>query len=232
MARTRTRTQIRSEARLIADEPSDGFTDDTACNEMIDESAALLQGMLGQIDPERYLVRADITTVAATLEYALPAAFKSIVRLDWRPTTSERYRVEPFQIHDMAEGNLSQGHTGLGTPQCRYRVLYSGMDGATARLVFDRQPPVGTFELWYVQAPANFANDNATIDGVAGWENWIVWDVAVRLMIRAETDPSAAMAERARIEQLIRADAPHRDAGRPKKVQDTRGRNFAVRRFW
>jgi hypothetical protein len=95
--------------------------------------------------------------------------------------------------------------------------------------VFDVQPPLGTFELWYVGVPEDFTLDTDTIDGVAGWENWIVWDVAVQLMVRAETDPSAAMAERAKVEKILRASASSRDAGRPKKIQDTRGRYRTVR---
>lgn len=233
MSRTRTREQIRDQALILADAVGDEHATGAAnvyVNALIDQSAALLQDMLAARDPDRYLVRATITTTAGTLEYTLPAAFKKIVRVDWRPTSGARYRLEPYEITDMHEGDVL---TDAYPMQARYRVLYSGTDGTGVRLVFDRQPPLPTVEVWYVAAPTVFASDAATIDGVSGWESWIVWDVVASLQIRAQEDPSAAMAERARIEAQIKASASSRDAGRPKRVSDTRrGGQSRIPRFW
>lgn len=40
------------------------------------------------------------------------------------------------------------------------------------------------FVLWYLAAPVDLSADSDTFDGVAGWEEYVVWDVVQRMMVR------------------------------------------------
>ena len=46
----------------------------------------------------------------------------------------------------------------------------NGIDGEATRLVFDRRPQAGRYEVHYVQAPQLLEADGDTFDGVAGFE--------------------------------------------------------------
>lgn len=88
-------------------------------------------------------------------------------------------------------------------------------------------------QIWY--APTTIAvngagdtaavdiGDNAAtdvIDGVNGWEQWIVWDVCSKLAIKQEMDASPYEMQKAQIEARIKRYIGERDRG-PKRVRDT-----------
>ena len=62
--------------------------------------------------------------------------------------------------------------------------------------------------------------------GVNGWHAH-TGDVG-DLLNREESDPAMLMQQRAGLEEQIHALAGHRDAGRPARVQDTRGDGWAT----
>ena len=46
------------------------------------------------------------------------------------------------------------------------------------------------YTVWYLPVLADLVADSDTWDGVAGWENWVVWDVVVQLAARDQYDVS------------------------------------------
>ncbi len=44
------------------------------------------------------------------------------------------------------------------------------------------------YTVWYLPVLADLVNDSDTFDGVAGWENWVVWDVVCQLAARDQYD--------------------------------------------
>lgn len=65
------------------------------------------------------------------------------------------------------------------------------------------------FVLWYLPARADMTADSDTYDGVAGWEDYNVWDVCVRLVARDQYNDTYTMFvnERERIWQDILRNA-------------------------
>jgi hypothetical protein len=61
------------------------------------------------------------------------------------------------------------------------------------------------------------------VDGVSGWEQYIVLHAAVAALIKEESDPSQLRIEQAAIIERIEAAAENRDAANPQTVSDTRG---------
>lgn len=96
-----------------------------------------------------------------------------------------------------------------------------GIDGTEGLLYFEPDPGTETYTLHYIQAPQELAADDDDFDGVAGWEEWVIYDVGIRMMLKEEADASALERERARIEARIRRMAGERDSGTAPRVQDT-----------
>lgn len=146
--------------------------------------------------------------------YALPAdCFKPLgvdVSFDngltWR--TCDRF--------EFADRNRWQGATAWGFYNLpRYR-LYG------ANVMFRPIPAtVVTYRLWYIPSIARLVNDSDTYDFVNGWDDWVACRVAIRMLQKEESDASALSADLMAIMQRIVAAVRHRDAGTPKRMQDT-----------
>ena len=76
--------------------------------------------------------------------------------------------------------------------------------------------PITTLSFW---------TDAATIDGVSGWEEYIVIDAAIKAGAKQEQDVSELRAQKAEMVQAIEAMAEGRDAGQAHHVSDVLGAN-------
>lgn len=63
-------------------------------------------------------------------------------------------------------------------------------------------------------------NDAAVLDGIAGWEQYVIYDAAIKAQIKQEGPSAELMAERERMRVEIEAMAEARDAGQAFHVSD------------
>lgn len=63
-------------------------------------------------------------------------------------------------------------------------------------------------------------DDQDKFDGVNGYEEFVIWDVAMRLKAKEESDVSVEMAEKQRLIRRIQESATQRDVGEPWRVTD------------
>lgn len=227
--RTRTRLQIRDGARARADMVGNDNVSDTQANYQIDQALARLWGILTRASPTRYLSSSTISATAGTLEYAVPSDFMAVYAVDLEVSSTERYPVDPFNFNERSFGQLT-AYPGFGPVTTRYQILYQGLAGTAARLVFDVDPGTRTYRLWYIQNPQLLTSDASTFDGVAGWEDWIELTVAIFMLTKTERPSDDLKIERQKVEAEILAGAPIRDSGRASTIQDTAGRLRMVRR--
>jgi len=135
------------------------------------------------------------TVVAGTEEYALPTDFYKCGHV-WRLSSGRRYPVRPFTLAELS-GYRSNGPTS----------------GASC-------------EMWYVPQHKKLRND-ADIVSVAlpeGWDDYVSLHIAIRLLIKEESDPSALMGERAAAEKAIIDYCEPRDVGMSGMVEDVYNR--------
>lgn len=87
------------------------------------------------------------------------------------------------------------------------------------------------YTLWYLPRPDELtANDS--FDGVAGWEDWVMWDVVCRLLARDQGSTALAIAqqERAMVQTEIMRSAQVVNRGGPKSIgRDTFGQRHMGR---
>lgn len=175
-----------------------------------------LYDKISQADPERYLE--DVTLTVTSGSRTLPSNFYKLLRVDMLYAGASA----PTQFWTLRKFNLTEEDSFQGPgmavaqgPATRYRLR----DGA---IVFVPQPSgTQSVRLLYLPAITPMQSPLDTIDGVDGWEEKIVLDMAIAALLKENaTDVSPLMAERAKWEQKIQALASERDVSFPEGTTD------------
>jgi hypothetical protein len=222
MARLRTREWIRDQARELADEVGSTFVTDTIANEWIDQAHAKLVDLLVSANPDWCLADTTIQTTSGTKEYAVPDDFYQVRGVDLVLGNDHSVALEPYNFLDRNRGGQEWPPSRWHETAVRYRIVRKGTDGAATRLRFEPDPGGQLYRLWYVHATQDIEDDADEIDGVNGYEEYIVADVALKMLTKSDSDPSGALQLKAETQQRIQNMATKRDHGRPVQVADTR----------
>lgn len=211
MSRTVTLADLRTRARELADQEGDTaqFIDDTELNAYINASLGLWHTMVAQADPERFGAEDTITATGAT-SYALPA--------DYLATLSVEYKYSNEWYIPLERSSIKETHIYKETTSDRAQA-YRFWAG---NLVLMPAPSSGTYRHRYVTHAGVLSADGDTVDGVNGWESWIYYDVAIKCMMKEESDASYLIAERNHIQHKIEKAAADRDYANPGRVVDVR----------
>jgi len=230
MARTRTLTNLLTDVRWQADQLGATLRhDDASLTRAINQSIQRYREWLSEQGSPLYLVpHAGTLTVGPTAPYA----YGTIDMSGWSPTPLHVYSMEvtvsgrvcdvpsiPFEHRNHYQGRYGEPWAGQqnGVPAGFFR--YQSTLGVV--------PPAGSsyaYTVWYMPQLADLVNPNDAFDGVAGWEEWLVWDVMVKIIVRDVTPEQFGMAtsERDRIQaeilQRLRQDRPS-----VSRRQDVRG---------
>ena len=175
MARSYTRSQIRTRARLHADlEGTDVGVLDARVNELIDHHLTeVYRELVKAGPPDHYSSDQTITTVSGTLAYAVPA--------DYWQTSAVYAEQDSSGRRPLREINSSQ-RIWYRPPQGAYTVYHE-----------------------YIAAPPTLALDTSTFDGVAGFEELIAKLVARDLLAKERADAMGLTAECMRLLAEVRS---------------------------
>lgn len=213
MARSVTWASLKSQARALADEqtntPTTAFVTDAVLLGFGNGSIGRWHSMLVKAVPERFEASSPHTpTITGATSYALPSDHYltlGVRRVDGT-TETELPRIQ-YQ-------ERTKYSTAAGPAEAYY------LKAATLALV--PPPASGTYKHHYITAASVMAADGDTLDGVNGWERWIVYDMAIQMVLKAEGDPTALLAERQKIEDEIKGAGSDRDVTNPRRIVDTR----------
>jgi hypothetical protein len=186
---------IREQARARADMASSEFVTDSELNGYVSSSYAELYNALIQSGGDYFLASTDIAVTAATDTYDLPEGFYKLRGVDV-DFGDGAIEAEPFVF---AERNAYPGATAaLGSY---------------------------TATIWYYPAPPVFVGDDQSVDGVAGWEEYVVLGAAIKCLLKEESDVrELAALQQAKLAEIL-STAGTRDAGRPDRVTDVYATN-------
>jgi hypothetical protein len=156
-------------------------------------------------------------TAGSALTYALPNDFYAVAGV--------------FRQEDQAWIRLSR-HDQRHYPRDEIESVASTyrIHGYMEDAVIELAPRVesGTYRIRYIPMPADLALDADTVDGIAGWEEWIVLDVAIKVLHKEQIlDVADRLQGRLNALQMeIEAQAADRDLLEGFRVQSVRnGRN-------
>ena len=147
------------------------------------------------------------TTDGTNDRYALPAAFFKLLGVDLLISGSQYVSLKPFAFAD--------------------RNRYSG----TASSI----PAAGqTIRVFYIPRVTLLAVDgDSTVDALsmAGWDEYIVVDAALKALAKEESDVSTLASRKSSLEKRIESESANRDAGSPSTIVDVLGRRARGMRY-
>lgn len=221
MSLTVTLASLKTQARQRADMENSSFVSDSELLALINNSYAELYDILVQAYGSNYFaLETTLTMDQNTQKYALPSDFYKLLGVDllidgtYGLATARYVTLDPFEFQERNRFSNIVVSTVAGTyPNYRYRLM-----GQYLRFI---APQTGdTIVVHYVPRVTLLVNDSDTVDGVNGFEEYIIIDAAIKMAIKEESDVSALMAQKQGIMNRIKMMSAQRDVGRAPKVSD------------
>ena len=206
-------SSIRTQIRQRSDnEYTDGeFATDAELLVLANRSRKMLFGKLAEAGQHTVAETIYTVPVDGSLTYALPDdcfALAGVWRFDnGSPIRLGRHGQRTFPRDDVE--SVANTYRSFGALE-------------DAVIEFNPRVDTGTYKIRYVAVPTDFALDADTMDGVLGWEEWIVLDCAIDLLNK-EDMPSGKLQKRLDVmNQRIDAMASERDMLEQGAVSDVR----------
>lgn len=211
VTRLQLRTRILQRTNHEHDTDDEGTVSVAECNGLIEKSRLELFALLVKAGLQS--VPESLTTITATgaANYALPNdyfAIQDVYRIDG----NVKYRLTR---HD-ARIRPNTVITGVAST---YRVSGTGED---AVIEFYPMPPNGSYPVHYIAIPTAMASDSDTVDGVLGWEEYIVVDVSIDIYEKDGLDTRPLLARKEALLRRIQEESAIRDLHEGIYVQDVR----------
>ncbi len=204
---------------------SDNITDQE-WNSMISRSYKELYDILAQKFGDTYFSATPYTytTVQNLQSYPLPDDFYKLLGVDIALNPSDPNSWVSLTQFNFVQRNLynyPNQYTLYGITNLRYRL--NGNDLYVVPIPQQGQ----TLRVWYVPRPDELIDDTDIVDGVSGWEEYIVADVCIKALAKTEEDASIFGAQKMALMKRIEEAAENRNIGEPNTVSDSRRRNFS-----
>ena len=224
MARLVTLAELRDEARRRADMVGDnGFISDDVLTSWINKSIATLYDIILTTEQgEVFQINSPILTQVGDNAYLLRADFYKLVSVH-SYIGGEYYRATKGQTDEFA--TLRSHPPSEYEP--RYFIKFDAATGDKHLQVFPAPNPDYLAVVYIPYAPV-LSDDDDTWDGFNGWEEWVILDVAIKMLDKEESDSTALRASKEAEERLIKAHSAHFDAGMPMTIKRVRH----LRRRW
>lgn len=157
--------------------------------------------------------------------YPLPQDFYKLILCDVALNPGDPNSWVTLKQYERIQQNLwnfPNVYTFYGITNLRYRLT-----GTQLQIV-----PIAsanqTIRIWYAPRPAKLVADTDVIDGISGWERYIIVDAAMKALNKQEqTDITELMNEKMALKSRLEIMANNRNIAEPQKVSDSRMRNFA-----
>lgn len=204
LAQLRTRIRQRSN-----NEHTNGqFVTDAELTSLINVSYKDLYGTLVDYSLHRAESTSSITATGAA-SYALPTDVYSVLNV-YRVENGRRTRL-PRHSDRLKPGTLDTGDA------CTYRVRGSSV-------VFNPTPASGSYEVEYIPVPNDLVDDDDELDGVLAWEEYVVIEVAMKVLLKEGSvqEADALKNERERLLKRIENQASASEFTETRLVENVR----------
>lgn len=218
--RTFTLAQIMQKSRERADKVGSGFIKNTELVGYINESYSALYDLLVSAYDNDYYMKAtpyQLTTIGQQQMYDLPGDFYKLRGIDLTIGSSEKLTLRQFQWNERnkyQQGTYWSALVGNFGP--RYKLIEN-------KIAFYPAPDAGyNLDIWYIPHCPILNNDADAVNGVNGWEEFIIIDAAIKMLAKEESDTSELTREKLLITARIKEMSENRDAGESFRVSDVR----------
>lgn len=213
MARTVTLATLKERIRNLG-ELREIYVSDEVLTEEINSSLAELHDKLVAATPDYYESTYNVNIVADTASYALPEDFYKLQAVDVLRSDGDYSALKKYNL---AERNFDNQSGPASREWTRYRVR-------GGYIVFAPTPSwteTNGVRLLYTPTPPRLSNDSDTVDDIANWSDWVVYDVIIKL-VGGKEESDASQFERllAKLNDRIEQMANTRDVGEPDSIRD------------
>lgn len=188
---------------------ADRFVQTAEVNDLINTAYKELYGHLIRHGMHRAETVYTVTATGATT-YALPVDFWALLAVHQVDDSGRRYMLSR---HD----HRNRPDTSYNADACSYRIVNTTLELSPI-------PLTGSYEVLYVPIPGTLTADDDEVDGVLGWEEYVVCYVAMKLLQKEGSHDQANQLKHDMVAVLQRiqdeGQAAEMDAG--NKVANTR----------
>jgi hypothetical protein len=242
VARTRTLQDLVADVRWASDtEPATIRHTDKQIVRALNQSQQAFRLMISEAGHPYYTELYEESSIAAgasllTLANVDVDPFVAILGMDI-DVGGEWREMFPFQLSERNNYQSNTASDGIPT-HYRHRVIQTNDVIVDVMPVADATYPV---RLWLLPNGIDFSatytvddaisTSSSIFDGIAGWEDWIVYDTALRITARdanISDNYEVLAAEFARVEQRVMKWSKQRVRNGPGRRLDTRGRREAI----
>lgn len=218
-----TLAQLRTAAKQRADMVNSDFVSDTEWNSYINQSAYALYDLLIQkYDNDYFVDDYSFPTDGTSYLYNLPTDFYKLLGVDLQLGNSDDSWIT-LRKFERAERNnfaLPNFQNFYGVTNLRYRLRANG-------LWLTPTPQAGqTIRILYIPRLPELTTDSSELDGINGWNEWVIVDAAIKALVKEESDTSALERDKASITARIESAAENRDAANPQRVADVQSNSW------
>lgn len=209
-----TLSELRTLVLQRCDMVNSNFVSDTELNSWINQACDCLYDLIVSRYEDYYTTSFQFTIASGQDGYTLPSSVYKIRGLDFQ-ISGDWVTLHTFTFEERNRGNRQINRALLGLTNIKYKWV-----GSDIKIIPGDQA-AGTYRCWYIPDFVELTSDSDELSSdLNRWKEYIIADVAIKCLIKEESDPSALMAEKAELERRVLNMAQNRDAGAPERVQD------------
>lgn len=213
---------LKEQARQRADMVNSKFFTESELNNYVNQSIKELYDKLINAGEFYYMQSQTLSVIGGTDTYALPSIaggddfdFYKLLGVDLVvDAQGNAVTLRPFQFDQRNAYLFTPTWNIVGLSYLRYMV-----QGDSLKLVPMPSSPQ-QLRVWYAPAFIDLVNDADTFQGVNGWEEYVIVDVAMKMLAKEESDVSVFAAQKMAISQRIEEMKLMRDIGSPGRIGD------------
>lgn len=208
MPRTFTLAELRTRVQDMVDIQSDGNVGTTELNSMISAAYAKYYAKTAKsgLGYPGETTQTFTTTGGTPDVIALPADHFATQRVDYAFSSVYWNELQEADVRELA----------FFPPTTSYATHFRLVG---TNLVLYPTPPINqSYRHIYIPAPAKLTTDGQTVDGVCGWEELILFEVAIRIKMKREEDAAPYVAERDKIEIRLDEEIAMRILTRSRRI--------------
>lgn len=210
MASNITLLDLRNACKDRADMQNSNFITDDEWNRYINSAAKELYEIL-ILKGLQYTTTTDTISLNGTDDtYDLPSNFFKLVGVDHN-INNETYPMEEYTFQNRNLYNQQNTQRYL-----RYRLVGEDM------IRFNPKPSAQEITIWYDPVLATLSDDTDTLNGVNGWEEYVIVRSALWAKIKEESETGDLKQDIAFLRDRIETAAENRDLGPAGQVTDVR----------
>lgn len=215
-----TLAQLRAQALQRCDMVNSNFVSDSELNSWINLAIGDLYDMIVSRYEDYYTTSFEFTIASPDDGYTLADSVYKIRGIDFK-ISGEYVTLHSFTFEERNSGNRQINRALLGLSNVKYKWIGSDIT------IIPGDQAAGEYRCWYIPDVAEMVNDSDALQSdLNRWKEYIVADVAIKCLVKEESDASAIMAEKMEITRRVMSMAANRDAGSPDRVQDVRNNNW------